>query len=605
MITLKRKIAASISLIIITLCGSILLSQDISTFELMGNNEVGLTVAPFAKRGECLVDIDRNGWQDIYILKYNGPDYSRLYTNENGHFTDITAQTPLKQIEDVEGVRTFNVVWADYDNDGDKDCSFGTNKAIYLLRNDNNFLTDVSAQMGFVGKKPGGFITEWHYGVDAWADYDLDGDLDCVVYQMNYPNLYLFRNDGDHFTDVAAEAGLNGTKLSIDTFMNPIVFTDWDMDGDPDLCGRQDFYANENGVFREVTAEIGLSGVSWTNHKEFFDYDNDGDLDYFNVTGRSYEGENQLWENRDGLYVNVSQDVNLTLVRENFRGVAIGDFDNDGDQDIFVQRNVNEGIEILLLNEVVDGARVFTDIAEFVGLTKTGDRIGGGFFDYNKDGFLDIYIPSAEHSHILYRNTAENGGNWVGFILEGTVSNRDALGSIIWLYYAGGKMQLRYTKASCDYLRQDMPWVHFGLGFETSVDSVVIRWPLGHKQVLKNVEINQYHEVKEPESSAVASFNPESAKSDGFWLEQNYPNPFNPATTIKYRIAGTKNVNLTIYDVTGRVVRTLMNHQQQAGFYSVIWDGQDDEKNLLPSGVYVSQLRAGDEMIVKKMLYIK
>jgi len=580
-------------------------SQDLSTFEIMENNAMGLSPAPFAKRGECLVDIDRDGWADIYILKYNGEGYSRLYRNQQGRFTDISHQTPFAAIENRAGVRTFNGVWADYDNDGDRDFAFGTNDNVYLLRNDNNVFTDVGQQMGFVGKKPGGFIVEWHYSIIGWADYDLDGDLDCAAFQINNPNLYLFRNDGDHFTDVAAEVGLNGTKLSIDSFINPITWNDWDMDGDPDLAGRKDFYANENGIFREVTAEIGLAEVAWTNHKDFFDYDNDGDLDYLNITGSTTEGENQLWENRDNHFYNVSVESGLSLVRDRFRGVAPGDFDNDGDQDVFVQLNIDASMDVLLVNdETAPGVRAFSNVAEFVGLTKMGDRIGGGFFDYNNDGFLDIYIPSAEFNHILYRNTAANNANWIGFRLEGTKSNRDAVGSFVTLYQ-GGKKQLRYFKAGSDYLRQDNPFVHFGIGFATSIDSVVIRWPLGAKQTLTGLEIKKYHDIKEPEQTAVSKPDGWLGAPELFDLMQNYPNPFNPSTTISFSLLRQSRVRLTIHDVAGKEVQTLIDDTPGKGVHTTRWNGCDAAGNPLPAGVYFYRLQCQDGCQIRKMLLVR
>jgi hypothetical protein len=597
---------ALIVAVLVTICISDVTAQDLSAFEIIDTNSIGLTLAPTSKRGECLVDIDRNGWADIYILKYNGPGHSHLYTNEEGIFTDITDQTPVASIEDVDGVRTFNVVWADYDNDGDKDCSFGTNEAIYLLRNDNNVLTDVSEETGFVGHKPPGFIIEWFYSVAGWADYDLDGDLDCLVFQQNNDNLYLFQNNDGIFTDVASEVGLDSTKLSVDNFMNVLVWTDWDMDGDPDIHGRHDFYVNENGVFREATEEMGLSEVSWTNHKEFFDYDNDGDLDYFKITGRPAEGENELWENRDGVYVNVSNEVGLSLVRDLFRGVSTGDFDNDGDQDIWVQLNIPESPDVLLVNDEIEaGVRAFANVAEFVGITKMGDRIGGGFFDYDNDGFLDIYIPSAEHSHILYHNLAINETNWIGLRLEGTLSNCDAVGSFITLHQ-GDKQQLRYMKGGSGYLRQDNPWVHFGIGFETVIDSIVIRWPLGHKQVFTDLEINQYHDIKEPDYLAsVESGETQFSIASEFTLLQNYPNPFNPTTQIMYNVPNASEVHLAIYDMNGREIAKLVDGQQQVGQNNISWDGRDNSGKLVSSGVYIYRIKANDFVESKKMVFIQ
>jgi hypothetical protein len=594
---MSKKIYESLVLLLFTLLlyNTSLIAQDLSAFELVDNISVGLTPAGFSKRGGCMVDIDRNGWPDIYTLKYNGPGYSRLFTNNQGYFTDITHQTPLKQIEDVDGIRTFNVVWVDFDNDGDRDCSFGTNKEIYLLRNDNNVLTDISEETGFIAPKPPGFIIEWHLSVCAWADVDLDGDLDCLVYQYNNKNMYLFRNDDGMFTNIATEAGLDSTHLSVDGFLNPIVFTDWDMDGDPDICGRTDIFANENGVYRDVTEEIGLHEVTIVNHKDFFDYDNDGDLDYLTITGKPDDGYNELYENQGGDFVNVSQETGIINMRDLYRGCSTGDFDNDGDQDIFIQLNIPQSLDALLVNDEVEpGVHVFADVAEFVGITQTGDRIGGGFFDYDKDGFLDLYIHSAEHNHILYHNLGVSGGNWIGLILEGTLSNRDAVGSFIWLYYKSGKKQLRYTKAGSDYLRQDNPWVHFGIGFETEIDSIVIRWPLGYKQVLTGLEINQYHNIKEPDYSAVKLHQASSITPKQIEISQNYPNPFNPKTSINFNLLKTNRVELKIFNSIGQPIRTFKSKIFTSGPHSIEWDGQNDFGDDVVSGIYFYNLKASN-----------
>ncbi|MBN2008160.1 VCBS repeat-containing protein [candidate division KSB1 bacterium] len=600
-----NKIIFIIAVILLVSKSAVLKAQDLSAFEIIENATIGLTVAPFAKAGQCLVDIDNNGYVDIYTLKYNGGDYSRIYLNDGTKFTDITNQTPLESIEDIEGIRTFTPVFADFDNDGDKDLSFGTNQNLHLLRNDNNVFTEVSEEMGFVGHKPSGFITTWYYNVGGWADYDMDGDLDCVVFQVNNDNLYLFRNDGDHFTDVAAEAGLEGTELSDETFSNPLVWDDLDNDGDPDLHGRYNILFNEGGVFRDVSDSIGLGNLTTMIYREFFDYDNDGDLDFFKVPGApEEEPTNELWENRDGLFVNVSQETGM-IMRDAYRGLSVGDFENDGDQDVFLHNSSDVSYDVLLLNEELeDGTRAFADVAEWVGITKIGDRKGGGFFDYDKDGFLDIYIPSVDHNHILYHNMAINEANWVGFILEGTLSNRDAVGSAVMLYYARGK-QYRYTHAGNGWLRQDNPWVHFGIGYETSIDSVVIRWPLGYKQTLTDVEINQYHNVKEPDLSSVKSFTTSNSKPTLFQLEQNYPNPFNPTTRIDFSLKITANVELTIFDINGNEIRNLINTTAKVGNHSAVWDGRDNAGDLVTSGIYFYRLKVNNFVHTKKLTFLK
>jgi hypothetical protein len=596
-----------LSFFIMSLVSTPLIAQDISAFEVIDNMSVGLTVAPFEKSGLCLVDIDNNGWVDVYTPRYKSPGYSRLYINNSGIFTDITHQTPLEQIEDQgQEFRTFTIVWADYDNDGDKDCSFGTDKELHLLRNDNNVFTDVSEEMGFVGQVPPGFIMKWYYNLGGWADYDLDGDLDCIVFQQNNRNLYLFRNDGDHFTNAASEANLDSTKLSLETFVDHVSWTDFDLDGDPDLFGKYAFYENRNGKFFDITDSLGFV-LGEVDNREFFDYDNDGDLDYFKTTPLP-EGPsvNELWENRNGFFINITEEVGLGLMRDRYRGLAIGDFDNDGDQDIFVQLNIAESYDLLLLNDEVEpGVRVFADVAEFIGLSVTGYRKGGGFFDYDKDGFLDLYIPHSDENHILYRNAAVNGTNWIGLILEGTISNRGAIGSIVRLYYAG-KQQLRYSKCGNGWVRQDNPWVHFGIGFETSIDSVVIQWPLGYKQVLINVAINQYHDIKEPDYTAVDSRRIVSMIPNEFRLNQNYPNPFNPNTSIKYFLKEASFVNLTIYNTNGQKVTKLVQKKQSAGEYVVEWNAVDAFGQAVTSGVYFCRLEINNKILqTNKMILLE
>ncbi|MBD3288586.1 T9SS type A sorting domain-containing protein [candidate division KSB1 bacterium] len=604
-----RSACKLILFIIITyyvLVGTHAIAQELSAYEEIDNQSVGLTVAPFAKAGQCLVDIDNNGWQDIYCLKYNGGGYSRIYLNDEGMFTDVTANTPLEDIEDIEGIRTFTPVMADFDNDGDKDLSFGTNLHLHLLRNDDNVFTDVAEEMGFIGPQPPGFIATWYLMVGGWADYDLDGDLDCIVFQQNNKNVYLFRNDGDQFTDVASEAGLDSTELSEEPFSNPLVWEDIDGDGDPDLHGRYNFFLNEDGVFHDVSDSIGLGDLSEIVNREFFDYDNDGDLDFFKITPSAENtATNELWENKDGLFVNVTDDVGLGIMKDRYRGLSIGDFDNDGDQDIFIQLNIFESPDLLLVNDLMeDGSRVFANVARFVGIEKVGDRKGGGFFDYDRDGFLDIYIPSAEYDHLLYHNLGINEANWVGFILEGTVSNRDAVGSSVTLYYAKGK-QFRYTKCGNGWLRQDNPWVHFGIGYETTIDSVVIRWPLGYKQTLTDVAINQYNNIKEPDLSGVKSEESQNGHPSGFGLAQNYPNPFNPTTTINFTLSKTSHVKLTIYDLIGKEIRTLVRDEKEAGNYTINWDGRNNMGNIVASGIYIYQLEADNFTQSKKMTFIK
>jgi hypothetical protein len=93
--------------------------------------------------------------------------------------------------------------------------------------------------------------------------------------------------------------------------------------------------------------------------------------------------------------------------------------------------------------------------------------------------------------------------------------------------------------------------------------------------------------------------------SSSFRLEQNYPNPFNPSTTITYKLSKPAQVQLVIYDITGREVRTLVSQQQPEGQYAVKWNAVDDEGAVLPSGMYIARLKVSDEVVTKKLLLMK
>jgi hypothetical protein len=585
------------------LCGiSRLFAQEITSFEIMDNAAVGLSVAPFEKYGMAVADIDRNGYPDILCIRWKSPGFSRIYTNQNGIFKVIANQAAVETIESAEA-NTRTSLWVDFDNDGDRDLSISTDKGIHLLRNDNNVFTDISTAVGFVGKVPPGFISSWVYTIGGWADYDLDGDLDCVIAQENNKNLYLFRNDKAVFTNVAEQAGLNATVLA---GSGNLSWMDFDLDGDPDLYSATKFFRNDNGVFTDVTEAMGLSALTDVSQRELFDYDNDGDMDFFKSVGdATAAGSNEMWENRNGLFTNVTAEVGLILSRDRYRGMTIGDFDNDGDKDIFLQLNIDPSPDYLLVNdEPAGGGRAFENVAEFARITKTGDRKGSAFLDYDMDGFLDIYLPSAEHNHILYHNLADNGANWIGFILEGVTSNRDAVGSLVTVY-TGGEKQICYTICGNGNLRQDNPNVHFGIGLNSVVDSVVIRWPLGTHQVLSGLAINTYHKIKEPDATKVVDWSTKNPVLQTCHLDQNFPNPFNPSTCLAFHMSKQGHIRLDVYDVTGKKLMTLVDGCQARGDHRITWNGKDSQGRKLAAGIYFLTLTAADVTETRKMVLVQ
>ena len=200
---MQKKTLLLITILILTT--SSFAQDELAGYEIMNNAQIGLDVAPFEKWGVATADIDRNGWPDIFTIRWASPGYSRLYLNDNGIYSDITAQTPLESIEGNES-HTTTVSMVDFDNDGDRDIFFGTDTHIYLLRNDDNIFTDIAQSVGLTAGAPG-FVNEYQFRIGVWADYDLDGDLDVVMGQQNNDNLLFYKNEGGTFVDNASELG--------------------------------------------------------------------------------------------------------------------------------------------------------------------------------------------------------------------------------------------------------------------------------------------------------------------------------------------------------------------------------------------------------------
>ena len=594
--------------LVVMICSLSTFAQDldIPLFEVADRTKLGISIVAYDRWGCTLADIDRNGWPDVNNVKWRGAAGSQVYLNFNGVFTDISANSPQLIAIESAGNANRTPVYVDFDNDGDRDLFLGTDKTHHLFRNDNNVFTDITAAMGLTSSVPG-FFSVYGYEMSSWIDFDRDGDNDCVVNQTNNTSLIFYRNDLTKFVNIANEVGLKGVlPIGADGdrgyYTGRMQWVDFDNDGDPDLnCGYL-LFRNDNGHFTEVSQSVGFKPGPTMWFHEWFDYDNDGDMDFFKFLGGS-----QCFKNEGGTFVDASQEVSLDLfTRPHQASCNTGDFDNDGDVDIFVQINggSDPDNEALLLNDVDENGQIsFVDVGSFAGMLTIGDRFGAGVLDYDGDGRLDIFIPSQDYGYIMYHNLGPAAANnWIGLDLWGTKSARDPLGSLVTLY-AGGKRQIRYTKAGNTWKIQDNPYVHFGIGKATSIDSVVIRWPLGNVQVLKNLAINQYHKITESTGTGVAGQSVHVPLA--FELAQNYPNPFNPETRIDYTLPTSGAVLLEVYNLAGQRVSVLVDAVQSAGTHSVRWRGLDDQNQPLPSGLYAYRLSAGGMTYTKKMLFVR
>jgi len=303
-------------------------------------------------------------------------------------FTDVTRSTGLERGEVVHiDSSAHGVAWADYDNDGDLDIylPYRFELSRFFQNNGDGTFSDVTEKMGI-----------WGYMSACFADYDNDGDLDLLVTNFARPNA-LYQNNGDGtFTDVTARSGVGDQRG--DTY--GITFGDYDKDGDLDFyVTSYEFYPdqfyrnNGDGTFTNLSEVVGLKNVEERGLGVCsLDYDNDGDLDIYVANDF---GNDVLYQNLgNGTFRDVSLEAGIKGPY-NAMGVAAGDYDNDGDLDIYI---TNGGTNVLHRN---NGDGTFTDVAKAAGVEDTpGIGWGAMFFDYDNDGDLDLYVVNGDLANV-------------------------------------------------------------------------------------------------------------------------------------------------------------------------------------------------------------
>src|SRR5438876_1285828 len=432
--------------------------------------------------GVAAGDYDGDRWVDLYLTSYGR---NILYHNNgNGTFTEVTDKAGVA----APGWSTC-AVWFDYDNDGKLDLFVSTfvvyEKSLnilctdetlsrryycvprlfkprpsHLFHNDGNGkFTDVSKESG-IADSPGK-----SFGAVA-TDVNNDGLMDLFVANDTMPNFLFINKGGGKFEEVGLAAGVAFSDMGKPRSGMGVDAADYDGDGWQDLfvanIDREFFslYHNQKElIFTDEPGEIGtatqmLSGWGL----RFFDYDNDGDPDLFLVNGHpddfiemrtarvKYKEPLLLFENIGRAFKNVSAQSGAVFSKEfSGRGMATGDFDNDGD--------------------------------------------------------LDVIISNNGEAPLLLRNEGGNKNNWLGLQLVATRSNPAAVGAVI-TWQAMGAKRSRLKTAGGSYLSSHDPREILGLGAAKKIDSVEIRWPSGRVDKLTNLPINRYIRVIEGEGVA-------------------------------------------------------------------------------------------------------
>lgn len=455
--------------------------------------------------GGAIADFDRNGFQDIFYAA-GGTDPDALFLNNgDGTFTDHAVEWGCAIAH-----RSTGAAPGDFDGDGWIDLyvtSHGPSDREEqghhkLYRNlQGRGFEEVAQSMGvhWTGTSPDGWGA-------SFGDYDGDGDLDLAVPGYRPPDgNHLFRNDGDHFTDVTASSGLAGPLR--DAYGFTVKFVDMDGDLDQDLLWVSDFgsgkyFRNEgNGQFVDYTTASGTMVEDTEMGVTINDFNEDGLLDFWVTT---------VVEN--GFYINQGDNVFLEVaeasgVRDSGWGWGAVSFDWNHDTFVDMIGTSWEGHHYSFLNVSSNPEDLlFQEVHETIGFHITASGRGLSNFDYDNDGDQDLAIFTWFTNFRMYRNELPHrpGENWLRVLLDRGCSDTvapDGIGAIV-RARIGDRQQSRLMDAGSNYLSNSEFAVHFGLGAAPVVDELQIEWPDGEVTLLHDVPANQHLTVRYPVTRA-------------------------------------------------------------------------------------------------------
>ncbi len=403
------------------------------------------------------------------------------------------AETPFTRITSGaivnDGGNSRGSSWGDYDNDGDLDL-FVANY------NQNNFFYQNNGDGTFTKITSGAIVNDGGASLgSSWGDYDNDSDLDLFVANDFDENNFLYQNNGDgSFTKIASGAIVNDGGSSRGS-----SWGDYDNDGNLDLFvtnyNENNFLYQNNGDgnFTKITSGAIVNDGGNSRGSSWGDYDNDGDLDLFVA---NFGENNFLYQNNgDDTFTKITSGSIVNDGGFSYGG-SWGDYDNHGDLDLFVANYFNQN-NFLYRN---DGDGSFTKITSGAIVNDGGHSLSSSWGDYDNDGDLDLFVANDNNqNNFLYQNNG-NGNNWIDIRLIGTVSNTAAIGAKVKVRaIIKGKpvWQMQEVSGQTGYASQNSLNAEFGLKKAAIVDSIQIRWPSGAVNGYANVKVNQFLTLRE------------------------------------------------------------------------------------------------------------
>jgi hypothetical protein len=505
-----------------------------------------------------IVDFDRDGWPDIYVTNSKTGTRNCLYRNmHDGTFQDVAAQMGVADENQAGTGVSMGAVWGDYDNDGYEDLFLFKWGKPELFHNDHgqgftrtteaaglpNWINANTAVWfdydgdGLLDLFVGGYYSE---KLDLWHLSDTRMMPESFEYAKNGGRKFLFHNLGNgRFEEVSEKVGITSNRWALAASAADLRGT-----GHPDLFiandyGVSELFLNEGGRFKEAgqAAGVGFAPKSGMN-VAYGDILNQGKYAIY-VSNISEEGVliqgNNLWVPREGeaslKYENLARDMGVELGGWSF-GAQFGDLNNDGTLDLYLTNGYVSlsrtksywydfskvaGGNSKIIGDAAnwpamdgrslsgyqqkkvwinDGAAKFVDVAQAVGANDTYDGRSVVMADLWNRGALDVVVANQRGPLLIYKNTVKPGNDWVEFVLEGTASNRSAIGAQVTLYW-NGQQQVQQVSGGSGFAAQNDRRLHFGLGQNPHLEKAVIRWPSGRMQTLADLAPGKLYNVKE------------------------------------------------------------------------------------------------------------
>ena len=506
-----------------------------------------------------VADFDRDGWQDLYVTDSASGSANRLYRNNgNDTFSDVAASVGLADLNRAGTGASMGAVWGDYDNDGYEDLLLYKYGKPELFRNDQgrafHRVTDQAGLPPWVNANSAVWLDYdrdgrldiflsgyWPEQIDLWKLETTRIMPESFEYAENGGRKFMLRNRGDGtFEDTTAALGLTTRRWTL-----AVAAGDFAGTGYPDLFlandyGASQLFANQGGGrFADVSRESGVgvtpkSGMSASVGDIF----NNGRLSIYQTNisepGVLIQGNNLWVPSQAGVmeFENLATSMGVDLGGWSW-GAQFGDLDNDGHVDLYLLNGYVSGedrrsywydfSQIAVGHSTIiadaahwppmrgrslsgyqrtrlwlnDGAGRFTDVAQSAGATDTFDGRAVALADLSNRGALDIIVANQRGPLRLYRNTVRPDRHWIAFDLEGTASNRSAIGARVELHW-DDQRQVQEVSGGSGFSAQNQRRLHFGLG-ASAASRVVIRWPSGRIQTLERPAIDIIHRIREPQ----------------------------------------------------------------------------------------------------------